>query len=108
MCVTSCKRSQRDSAEPENSIFRNNLLKGISTNLDYYLKNKAFTVEETRPGYADPPNFPSSWYTVKNDAIEIAFWPVYDSNEGKDIYRLQWVDIKQKTTKYTFSEKYFI
>jgi len=98
-CI-SCGRKQEDGVEAKNSIFRNNLLKGVSLKLDDYRKDEAFTVEETRAGPADPRNFPRSWYTAKNETIEIAFWPGRDAGEGEDLYRLQWADIKQKTTKY--------
>ena len=93
LCILSCKENQEDSGEPENSIFRNDLLKGVSQNLDYYRADRTFNVEETRRGSTDPRNFPPLWYITKNDAIEVAFWP-----DG-DLYRVQWVDVKQKTRK---------
>ena len=90
-CIISCQKTQEDSGEPENSIFKNDLLKGVSQSLDHYWANKEFNIEETRRGPADPRKFPLLWYTAKNDAIEIAFWP-----DG-ELYRLQWVDVKQRT-----------
>ena len=90
------------------SIFDEKILAGVTPNLEYYRKSKAFTVVETPRQDGDNPwLFPESWYQAENDEINIAFWPDYnasyegDEPEGdKPPYKLQFIDVKKKTKKY--------
>ena len=101
LCLSSCNKNKID--EPEGSIFRNDVLKGISANLGHYRKSDAFTVEETGREQDDPKQFPEWWYTAKNDDIEVAFWPNTHAANVTGEFSLQFVDFRQNSDKYFLS-----
>jgi len=102
LCVSSCGKNEI--REPKDSIFKNDVLKGISANIGHYRRNNAFTLEETNRGQFDPEQFPGWWYTAKNDDIEVAFWPnSYAANKTGE-FSLQFVDFKQNSDRYFLSQ----
>jgi hypothetical protein len=106
LCGISCgKDGKRDAAvgngqtpaTTENSIFKQDIFAGISSNLDDYYYRKDFTVKEVIiPSEEREKNSPEHYMIAENDDLIIAFWPdIWDGS-----YKLQFIDIKKKSGSY--------
>ena len=86
----------------ENRLFnRKVLFTGISENLDDYVINPAFEIYKTGPITKEEAAMsPDHWYEADNEEILLVFWPTYSDEIEYNRYRLQIIDVKQKTKKY--------
>jgi len=103
ICLLPCVKYCNSGETGGSSIFDENLLANVKSDLEYYRASKTFTVVETPRQDGDNPwLFPEYWYQAENDEINIAFWPDYDAAYDGDEapYKLQFIDIKKKTKKY--------
>ncbi|GHV88062.1 hypothetical protein AGMMS50267_04220 [Spirochaetia bacterium] len=114
LCNVSCSKDEgkdgvnaadsQSTAAAESPIFKQELLAGISGNLDDYRGREDFAISEVIIDSREMgKNAPDHYMAVENDDIIVGFWPGYQDDDTIS-YQVKFIDIKRATDTYVLGQ----